>query len=220
MNIELLTKPSLAQTLESQAAKIMRDYLTDSIPNEVEGQIFIVSNIKLFGQQARDVDLAVFGSLSNFKMLDYYEDDSGSPKDILVNDFFIIIDLKSHSLDMISCKDSHVFADYSGTTKDITKSLEDLRYSIGNYLRVHHIDIIVSNAIWFLSITKDELNGLELGHDMGVLPKSFNFKDIIDVIISQGNKPVYDRASDCYVLSSGVKKEEYSVLRHLLHHDL
>lgn len=220
MIIKVLTNPNLGQIPESVAAQKLSEMLSSSIPDEVEGQILIAPNVKLLDQQIRDIDLVVWGNLSNYKLQDYYVDESGVKKNLLIKDFFVIIDLKSHPADKVSCQESHVHVEYSGTAKDITTAIEQQRYSMLEYLKANNINIIVSNAIWFDSITNDELAVLNIGRKMMVLPNKFVFKDLIDVILCQGYKPKYDKDIDCYVLSLGVKFEDVQTLTHLFCHEL
>ena len=210
MIIKVLSNPNLGQTSESVAAQKLSDMLSSSIPDEVEGQIIIAPNVKLLGQQIRDIDLVVWGNLSNYKLQDYYVDESGVKKNLLIKDFFVIIDLKSHPADKVSCQDSHVLVAYSGIAKDITTAIEQQRYSMLEYLKANNINIIVSNAIWFDSITKDELVTIIPYRGLCALPNEFVFKDFIATIIAQGNKPVRDLESDCYVLSTCIDSEMFN----------
>ena len=210
MIIKVLTNPNLGQTSESVAAQKLSDMLSSSIPDEVEGQIFIAPNVKLLGQQIRDIALVVWGSLSDYMLQDYYVDESGVKKNLLIKDFFVIIDLKSHPADKVSCQESHVHVEYSGIAKDITTAIEQQRYSMSEYLKSNDINIYVSNAIWFDSITKDELVKIIPYRGLCALPNEFVFKDFIATIIAQGIKPVRDSENDCYVLSAGLDSEMFN----------
>ena len=61
MKIEILTSDNLKLTSESQAAKKLSEMLSTSFPTATVGTMYIASNVALPGQQARDIDLVVWG---------------------------------------------------------------------------------------------------------------------------------------------------------------
>lgn len=210
MKIKILSNPSLENTVESQAAEQIKEMLLSSVPNDIKGQINIAANVCLPVQPFRDIDLVVWGNLSNCVLPHFYgEEISGSKKDLQVKDFFLVVELKSHPVDKVYCQDSHLLVNYANEIKDVTSQSEDLRFSMMHFLRQScNVNVRVSNAIWFNLITKDELTQITSNRNLGALPSEFTFKDLISTIIEQGIKPTRDMLNDRYVLSAGVDYEE------------
>lgn len=206
MEINILTNSIFNTTPEGVAAEKLRDMLSASIPDEVEGQIKIAPQISLpIEHVVRDIDLVVWGEFSNFKLPNYYsEREKESKKDLQVKDFFIVVEIKGHPIDSLSIQGEYLFADYSAVMKDVTLQSENQRYSMMDYLKSNDINIYVSSAIWLRSITKEEIQSLNIV----ALPDDFIFKDIVDAVIIQGMKPAYDKTHDCYVLSAGINSKE------------
>lgn len=91
-----------------------------------------------------------------------------------VKDFFLVIELKSHSAEMVCCKNSHLFANYANEIKDVTLQSEDQRFSMMIFLRQScNVIARVTNAIWFNSINKDELFKITSNRNLGALPSEF-----------------------------------------------
>ena len=209
MKIKLLTNYNYGATVEGAAAEKLKDILLKSIPNDIIGQITIAPNVTLPAQPVRDIDLAVWGNLSNCVLPYFYKDETAeSPKDLQVNDFFLVIELKGHPADKVYCQDSHLFAKYADEGKDATVQNENQRLSMLHYLKINDINISVSNALWFNSIDKDELFKITSNRNLGALPSVFTFKDLITTIIGQGQKPTCDLFNDRYVLSAGIDSEK------------
>lgn len=209
MNISIINESISCLTAESQAAKQLKDMLAASVPNDIIGQITMAPCITLPDQSIRDIDLVVWGHLSNCVLPPVYKDKTAeSPKDLQVKDFFLVIELKSHPADKVYCQDSHLFVKYADEGKDATTQNENQRLSMQHYLKINNISISVSNAIWFNSISKDDLSRITSNRNLGALPNEFTFKDLITTIIGQGQKPTCDLLNDRYVLSAGIDSEE------------
>lgn len=203
---------------EGVAAKNMRDMLSESISNQIDGQIHIATNVHINDIRATiDVDFVIWGNLSDYKLPNYYSENDIEPKkDLLVKDFFVVMELKKHMADRISCHDSHLFVEYTAKTQDVSEHLDRQQKSMVDYIEADGMSVYVSKAIWLSSVTKDELDKLALGHNMGTLPKEFIFKDLVDVIIADGIRPKYDADNNCYVLSAINKIQYDSQLNNLL----
>lgn len=210
MKISIINESISSLTTESQAAKQLRDMLIASVPNDIKGQINIAANVSLPGQVVRDIDIVVWGNMSNCILPHFYCDETkGSKKDLQVKDFFLVIELKSHSAEMVCCEDSHLFINYANEIKDVTLQSKDQRFSMMYYLRQScNVIVHVTNAIWFNSINKDELYKITSNRYYGALPSEFTFRDLITTIIEQGLKPTRDMLNDRYVLTAGNDSEE------------
>ena len=211
MTINIINDSVSCLTAEGQAAVQLKDMLTASIPEEIEGQIYIASNVKHLYNLLWliNIDILVRGEFSNCILPHYYSlEDKGPKKDLVVKDFLILFDLKSHQADRVSCKDSQILVKYSNKTQNISHRIDLQRDHLVAALNSEHTNVIASDAIWLNSVTKEELSKITSGQNVNALPNEFEFKDLIDTILAQGVKPTYDEVNDCYVLSAGISMEE------------
>lgn len=203
MEVDILTY--IDDSKESKAAVKLKEMLIQSVPYDTEGHLHIASNLTLCGQEVRDIDIAIWGSLTNYKLPDYYSNDEGRypKKDLVVRSFFVVIELKGHHVEAVNFEGGHFFIKYSGLYKDVTQQNEKQRYAMKNYLsQILGLDLFISNVIWFNSVSDEDLHELTEGIPVGALPSDFGLIDLIDRILIQGRKPWYDKDNRCYILGS------------------
>ena len=185
-----------ADTDEYKAGQELKALFETSIPKDIEGDITIVSNVTLFGQEVKDVDLVVFGKLGQGfrrKLKFRPKDQDGYlSRNVYFSNFCFAIELKKHSL-----KDIHVGAmnnilvTYNGKKHDVTYQSERQKYSLVRYLK--NIDEVkasvwVSNFIWLKNVTSKELLELTNKGEHNVLPKEFVLDWLLMLLLSQ-SKP-------------------------------
>lgn len=220
MTIEIVNNPNAKTTSEGLAAIEIKDILMDSTPSDVGGKLYIATNLTLCGQEVRDIDIAIWGNLSNYRLNKYYTNDSQyAKKDLIVKDFFIVIELKDKPVDEFFFDDTHIWTVYE-KPKDIIDQSEKQRYSMKRYLYSYcDIDIFVTNTLWLSSVSKSELKDLTDGIPVGALPSSFNLKDLVDIAIMQGQKPWYIREQNCYELTMGDDAARLSSIKQKLFYE-
>lgn len=203
---------------ESKAALDLKSFLMNSMPNNAVGNIHISHSLTLCGQDVRDIDIAVWGNFSDCKLSKFYTNDSKYPKkDMQVRDFCVVIELKEHSADRISFSNTHLYAEYNSGKKDVTNQNELQRYSMMNYLNAYFgVSIFVTNVIWLKSISDRELKTVVGSAPVGILPSEFSFSELISMIIIQGQKPFYEKGTDCYVLSATKEIDWMDKIKHNL----
>ena len=75
MKITINSSYNIDAIPEGVAAQKWSGMLSSSIPDEIEGRISIAHIVKLLELQIRDVDLVVWSSLLDRKLLNYYVDE-------------------------------------------------------------------------------------------------------------------------------------------------
>ena len=69
MGILLETKSYADNNKEREAAQLLKFCFSEELKgSKANGRILIASSVQIFGQEVRDIDLVVIGSLSGFKL--------------------------------------------------------------------------------------------------------------------------------------------------------
>jgi hypothetical protein len=205
-----------SDTDEYKAGQELKAIFEKSLPQEIEGDITIVSNVTLFGQEVKDVDLVVFGKVGQgFKRkLKFRPRDQEEyiNKNVYFSNFCFAIELKKHSL-----KDIHIGAlnnilvTYNGKKHDVTYQSERQKYSLVRYFK--NIDEVrkpvwVSNFIWLKNVTSKELLELTNKGEHNILPKEFGIDWLFMLLLSQSKPFEHTQSSNPYWGSQSWKSNE------------
>ena len=69
MAILIETKSYADNSKEREAAQLLKNCFSEELKgSKANGRILIASSVQIFGQEVRDIDLVVIGSLSGFKL--------------------------------------------------------------------------------------------------------------------------------------------------------
>lgn len=204
VSIKIVNKEVDVNNNEYQAALALKSMLENSFAEKNNGTIHISYGLTLCGQEVRDIDLLVFGKLDNYILSSYYTNDARyKKKDLKVDGFCVVIELKEHSSDRIDYSNTHIYVEYNGSWKDATDQNEKQRYACASYLENElGYKVYTTNFLWLKSLTGNQLSSLTQGNKIGALPSCFTFKNIIDVLISQGLTPNYNQLDQCYHINS------------------
>jgi hypothetical protein len=190
-----------ADTDEYKVGLQLKKIFESPIPNEldgkaVEGDITIVTNVTLFGQEVKDVDIVVFGKLGQgYKRRLKFRprnEDSYITKNVFFSNFCFTIELKKHYLQDINIGAmNNILVNYNGKKHDVTYQSERQKYSLVRYLKNSDEvgkSIWVSNFIWLKNVTKQELLPLTKGKEHNILPSEFGIDWLLMLMLSQ-SKP-------------------------------
>lgn len=183
INIELKGQ---TDTDEYKVGLQLKKMFRSSIPSElegktIEGDITIVTNVTLFGQEVKDVDIVVFGKLGQgykrkLKFRPRNEEDYIT-KNVFFSNFCFTIELKKHYLQDINIGAmNNILVTYNGKKHDVTYQSERQKYSLVRYLKNSDEvgkSVWVSNFIWLKNVTKQELLPLTNGKEHNILPSEF-----------------------------------------------
>lgn len=190
VKIKIVNREQNSDSDEYKAAVELQDLLKKTINQSVsEGTIYIGYGFTLTGQPVRDIDIVVAGSLQNCRLKDFYEDPKYGKHDVIVNDFFLAIELKKQSDDLIHVQNTHIYVDYPSTnsTKDATGQNEKQRYALSNYFyNAKKYKTYVTNALWMKGMSDKKYLEIQSGNPKGVIPREPSFSEIIKVICQQG----------------------------------
>ena len=204
VSINILNKEIDNTKPEGNASLAIKEMLSKSISSNASGNIYITYGLTLCGQSPRDVDILVVGCLDNCILNNFYTNDYAyAKKDLCVESFCVVIELKDHDESRVLFNNTHVFVNYKDEWKDATEQNESQRYSFLNYFsNACGYKPFVSNFIWLRSLSKQQIASVAKDNPTGALPGEFGFKELISTIINQGHKPSYDSQSKRYNLRS------------------
>lgn len=192
MPINIKTKGQIDSD-EYKAALQLQDLFEKSIPKEFEADITIVSNVTLFGQEIKDIDIVVFGKMGQgfkrkLKFRPQNEDDY-KERYVYFTNFCFTIELKKHYIQDIHIGSmNNLLVSYNGKNHDVTYQSEKQKYSLHRYLK--NIDevkenVFVSNFIWLKNISKADLLKLTSKQEHNFLPKEFSIDWLLMLFLSQ-----------------------------------
>lgn len=199
VQITIINK-TIDDSRECLAALELQSNLKNSIPQNVNGQIYIGYSLTMCGQPVRDLDLMVIGRLDNYILSNYYTNLPTIPKkNLVVKDFCYAIELKEQSSDFVKISNTHVYVEYKNQLKDATEQSEKQRYALMNYLSsICNCNLFITNLVWLKSLSKEELDRKKNRLPLGALPNIFCFNDLIDISFIQGYKPWYEKDEKCF----------------------
>lgn len=191
-NVEIVLRTNDVNSDEYQASVLLRQMLLESLPKEALGKITILSNVTLLGQRVKDMDLLVFGELSNCKVRAVFndEEDTDSAHTVKVHSFCLTIELKSHSVTGVFRRGTEIYVRYNDRWHSATSQSNAQKYAVKNYL-VSRLGAapFINNLIWFNAITPAEIADLldDEGYHVksNLLPTYFSFSDLIQLICYQ-----------------------------------
>jgi hypothetical protein len=205
-----------SDTDEYKAGQELKAIFEKSLPQEIEGDITIVSNVTLFGQEVKDVDLVVFGTVGKgFKRkLKFRPKDQEEyiDKNVYFSNFCFVIELKKHILKDIHIGSlNNILVTYNGKKHDVTYQSERQKFSLVRYFK--NIDEVkktvwVSNFIWLKNVTSKELLELTKKGEHNILPKEFGIDWLFMLILSQSKPFKHTLSSNPYWGSQSWKSNE------------
>lgn len=215
INIKLKGK---ADTDEYKVGLQLKKIFETSIPADLEGEteITIVTNVTLFGQEVKDVDIVVFGKFGKgykrrLKFRPRNEEDYIT-NNVFFSNFCFTVELKKHYLQDINIGAmNNILVTYNGKKHDVTYQSERQKYSLVRYLKNSDEvgqSIWVSNFIWLKNVTKQELLPLTNGKEHNILPSEFGIDWLLMLILSQSKPYKTTQTVNPYWAFQSWKKDE------------
>jgi hypothetical protein len=205
-----------SDTDEYKAGEELKVLFEKSVPQEIEGEITIVSNVTLFGQEVKDIDLVVFGKIGQgFKRkLKFRPKDQEEyiTKNVYFSNFCFAIELKKHNPKEIHIGAlNNLLVTYNGKRHDVTYQSERQKYSLVRYFK--NIDEVgkpvwVSNFIWLKNVTSKELLELTNKGEHNILPSEFSVDWLFMLLLSQSKPFEHTQTPNPYWSSQSWKSSE------------
>ena len=176
---------------EREAAQQLKDKIESFISQypEAQGDIYIFSNISIFGYPVRDIDIVIIGTFHNFQLRHkVYSKTLGEITNLQIDSFICNIELKDHPSDEIYRQATSYHVNYKGKSKDATEQALKQMHSFREFItNTTNLKPWLANLLWFRNLTKPELAQLRKNEKDNALSNDFNFIDLINALLLQYN---------------------------------
>jgi len=210
MAIRIRIKTYHEESSETTAANQLKKQLEkelSGISQFTTGEILIISNITLFGQETKDIDIVMIGILQNFKLqINSNAKDKNNAqlpearREAYFNSFCYAIEVKDHSYSGVKQDGLNLLVRYNQKWSDATSQSEKQKYALVNYLLEHlGFSPNICNFIWLRNISSNELKQLNQNHKDNLLPSSFSLVDIVTKSTYQSTPFKPDNQSYCII---------------------
>ena len=170
----------------AQVKKILEKELSQ-ISKYSKGEILIISNVTLFGQETKDIDIIMIGKLENLKLQITSETKDKSfttlpvaKRETYLNSFCYVIELKEHSHSGVKQDGLNLLVKYNQKWSDATSQSEKQKYALMKYFNEQlGFSPSICNFIWLRNISSNELVQLNQNRKDNLLPSSFSLIDIV-----------------------------------------
>lgn len=156
-------------TNEYKDAIVLKEIFEDEYRNsDINGEILIISNVTLFGQDTKDVDIVAVGKFENFstKIKTAAKTKAGeileSKERILyVSDFCFVFETKKHRAEDIQLNGLTLLVKYNNKFSDVTTQSENQKFSLFKYFTDRiGFSPYICNFIWLRNVSSDSIKNL------------------------------------------------------------
>ena len=217
------------ETNEYQDAIVLKEIFEAEFNNPTtDGEILIVSNVTLFGQETKDIDIIALGKFNRYstrvktKSKPLAKDDLLAKTDriLFVNNFCFVFETKRHRAQDIQLNGTRLLVKYSNGFSDVTTQSEKQKYALYDYFKDRlNFSPYICNFIWLTSVSNSSIEGLfdNDGNSFdkhNYLPDNFNLQRLFQLACAQST-PFHlidektQQPKPYSVFTSVPKKQEY-----------
>lgn len=166
------------ETNEYKDAIVLKEIFENEFRNKpTNGEILIISNATLFGQDTKDVDLIVVGKFEKYsikiktKAKTQDEELEQEERLLYINDFCFVIETKRHRAEDIQLEGLTLLVKYKDKFHDVTTQSENQKYALSNYFKDRiSFSPYICNFIWLRNVNGNSIKEL-LGNNPSILDK-------------------------------------------------
>ena len=176
---------------EEQQSKKLENWFKEELaelPN-VNGTIYILHSVRIFGQKRDDIDILVIGFFENLIINGVDTKDRGFIDKLHINSFISNIEIKSQPADLIQLEGTEYLVKYKYKPRpsSISSQCREAKYSLVNHLQEQlSLKAHICDIIWLDNLSDDQLACKRSQKD-NALPNVFTFRTFIDTLLRQSN---------------------------------
>lgn len=182
--------PDTSNTAESRAAISLCEQLQSELKQyqHAKGDIYILTNIRIFGQKRNDIDLLMMGFIENLHFKEVMTKNYGKVNDLEIRSFISNIELKSHPSNKVSHEGTDYIVKYGNIRHNASVQCSEAKFSLINHLNDQlGVTPFVTDILWFNGLTKKDIDAMRIGIYDNALHSGFSFKDFVKAILFQIN---------------------------------
>ncbi len=189
-------------TSEYQDALFLKQQLEKEFSdNKTNGEILIISNATLFGQETKDVDIIVVGTFENYSckvntkavttVNKKTQEIKQQERTVYVGNFCFVIETKKHRAEDVQLNGLNLLVKYNNKWSDVTTQSENQKYSLLGFFKDRiSFSPYICNFIWFRNVSWKSIKDI-LGNNKAILtkhnylPDNFTFKFLMHLACTQ-----------------------------------
>lgn len=184
MSVKITVKGNQEAPEYRDATQLMEIFEKGFQNSNATGEVLISSNVTLYGQEVKDVDIVVLGNLNNFNLTfktssKTRKDKEDLPEDkrpVNIRNFCFVIETKSHDAGGIRIDGDVLKVKYNHGYHDVTYQSERQKYSLKKYLENEGIYAPrICNFIWLTNVSANTIKELTGGR-RNLLPTDFSLR--------------------------------------------
>ena len=163
----------------------------------IVGEILIICNATLFGQETKDIDLIAIGKFEKYsqkikaKSMERRTEKEQKLRNIFINDFCFVIETKSHRVTDIQLDGLTLKVFYNTKAKDVTVQSENQKYSLKKFFEDRlGFSPYICNFIWLRNVSWDSIKALldnnkNIFEKHNFLPNTFSLRFLFQLACVQ-----------------------------------
>ena len=177
---------------EYRCAQRLKEILDATLPKSAKGQITLHANAQILGQDVKDIDLIMLGTLQEYSeqlsFLDQNNERIHQP--VQIRSFCTAIEIKGHDISGIVREGTEFYVRYGMSLHPVTTQSNKQKTALMNFFK----DSIgftpyITNLIWFTGITKNDLHNLLVLDNKEIISNAVSgeitLKEIFQILVSE-----------------------------------
>lgn len=188
LQIKNFSNDPSALSVEDDAAIQLKDRLQEELSAhpEAQGTIYILTNIRIFGQKRNDIDLLIIGLIDNFCIKNVKTKNYNEVKELYIRSFICNVELKSHASNGVKHEGTDYFVSYKGISHNASQQCFEAKFSLFNFLNDQlSIKPFICDVLWFNGLSLSDLTNMRGASLDNALHRGFNFRDLVNVMLRQ-----------------------------------
>lgn len=212
-------------TNEFKDAIALKELFENEFRNKsINGEILIICNATLFGQETKDVDLIALGNFEKYSLRikskartsNKDEELEQIERTVFINDFCFVIETKRHRAEDIQLNGLNLLVRYNNKLSDATTQSENQKYSLANYFKDRlNFAPYICNFIWLRNVSWNSIKNLlganeKLYDKHNYLPNTFSMRFLFQLACIQ-SMPYNPPNKDYSTFASLRRNQEFNI---------
>lgn len=167
MEVSVKIKGNQETNEYKDAIALKNIFINEFRDKKVRGEILIICNATLFGQETKDIDLIAIGKFEKYNLKIKTRSRINKKKleqkmrNIFINDFCFVFETKRHRISDIQLNGLTLTVRYNNKRSDVTTQSENQKYSLASFFKDRiNFSPYVCNFIWLRNANWESIKNL------------------------------------------------------------